>query len=95
MCRGTGAQIESTGRKGVRCAGRHVTHSGSLYVAEVRLSCLLLSTSGVDPESEADRADCRFIKRTSLSGFPAQSVSSSNVDALDSSYLLVLLTGTP
>ncbi|GJU52309.1 hypothetical protein Tco_1226023 [Tanacetum coccineum] len=33
-------------------------------------------------------------RRTSLTGFPAQSVRSSNVDALDSPYLLVLNTGT-
>ncbi|GKB28562.1 hypothetical protein Tco_0867963 [Tanacetum coccineum] len=33
-------------------------------------------------------------KRTSLTGFPAQSVRSSNADALDSLYLLVLNTGT-
>ncbi|GKD98652.1 hypothetical protein Tco_1382549, partial [Tanacetum coccineum] len=30
---------------------------------------------------------------TSLTGFPAQSVGSSNVIALDSPYLLVLITG--
>ncbi|GJR86291.1 hypothetical protein Tco_0210302 [Tanacetum coccineum] len=34
----------------------------------------------------------RFIKRTSFIGFPAQSVRSSNADALDSPYLLVLFT---
>ncbi|GKB24712.1 hypothetical protein Tco_0864113 [Tanacetum coccineum] len=33
-------------------------------------------------------------QRTSLKGFPAQSVRSSNAYALDSSYLLVLNTGT-
>ncbi|GKB96529.1 hypothetical protein Tco_0982666 [Tanacetum coccineum] len=33
-------------------------------------------------------------RRTSLTGFPAQSVRSSNADALDSPYLLVLNTGT-
>ncbi|GJS54784.1 hypothetical protein Tco_0628146 [Tanacetum coccineum] len=37
----------------------------------------------------------RFIIRTSLTGFPAQSVRSSNADALDSLYLLVLYIGTP
>ncbi|GJY46144.1 hypothetical protein Tco_0435207 [Tanacetum coccineum] len=43
---------------------------------------------------------CRFIIRTSLIGFPAQSVRSSNTEApedannaLDSPYLLVLFTG--
>ncbi|GKD42382.1 hypothetical protein Tco_1267027, partial [Tanacetum coccineum] len=30
------------------------------------------------------------LRRTSLTGFPAQSVRSSNADALDSPYLLVL-----
>ncbi|GJZ69185.1 hypothetical protein Tco_0632735 [Tanacetum coccineum] len=34
------------------------------------------------------------IRRTSLTGFPAQSVRSSNAIALDSPYLLVLITGT-
>ncbi|GJW23225.1 hypothetical protein Tco_0033847, partial [Tanacetum coccineum] len=34
------------------------------------------------------------IQRISLTGFPAQSVRSSNADALDSPYLLVLNTGT-
>nr|GEY67010.1 hypothetical protein [Tanacetum cinerariifolium] len=33
-------------------------------------------------------------RRISLTGFPAQSISSSNAIALDSSYLLVLITGT-
>ncbi|GJZ41281.1 hypothetical protein Tco_0588167 [Tanacetum coccineum] len=33
-------------------------------------------------------------KRTSLTGFPAQSIRSSNVVTLDSPYLLVLITGT-
>ncbi|GJW82238.1 ribonuclease H-like domain-containing protein [Tanacetum coccineum] len=33
-------------------------------------------------------------RRTSLTGFPAQSVGSSNADALDSPYLLVLIIGT-
>ncbi|GKA62603.1 hypothetical protein Tco_0762122 [Tanacetum coccineum] len=33
------------------------------------------------------------IQRISLTGFPAQSVRSSNADALDSPYLLVLITG--
>ncbi|GKA89402.1 reverse transcriptase domain-containing protein [Tanacetum coccineum] len=37
----------------------------------------------------------RFIIRTSLTGFPAQSVRSSNADALDSLYLLVSLYRTP
>nr|GEU29234.1 hypothetical protein [Tanacetum cinerariifolium] len=37
----------------------------------------------------------RFIKGTSLTGFPAQSVRSSNADALDSLYLLVSLYRTP
>ncbi|GKE41047.1 hypothetical protein Tco_1464452, partial [Tanacetum coccineum] len=32
-------------------------------------------------------------RRTSLTGFPAQSVRSSNAIALDSPYLLVLITG--
>ncbi|GKG18812.1 hypothetical protein Tco_0375911, partial [Tanacetum coccineum] len=34
------------------------------------------------------------IQRISLTGFPAQSIGSSNADALDSPYLLVLNTGT-
>ncbi|GKA57661.1 hypothetical protein Tco_0756849 [Tanacetum coccineum] len=33
-------------------------------------------------------------RRTSLTGFPAQSIRSSNAIALDSPYLLVLITGT-
>ncbi|GKA10444.1 hypothetical protein Tco_0689877 [Tanacetum coccineum] len=35
-----------------------------------------------------------FIQRISLTGFPAQSVGSSNTDVLDSPCLLVLITGT-
>ncbi|GKF08331.1 hypothetical protein Tco_0042555, partial [Tanacetum coccineum] len=34
------------------------------------------------------------LKRISLTGFPARSVRSSNAIALDSPYLLVLITGT-
>ncbi|GKB42852.1 hypothetical protein Tco_0887794, partial [Tanacetum coccineum] len=34
------------------------------------------------------------IQRISLTGFPAQSVGSSNTDVLDSPCLLVLITGT-
>ncbi|GJU67745.1 hypothetical protein Tco_1254004 [Tanacetum coccineum] len=38
---------------------------------------------------------CRFnLRRISLTGFLAQSVRSSNADALDSPYLLVLITRT-
>ncbi|GJT08035.1 hypothetical protein Tco_0842497 [Tanacetum coccineum] len=35
-----------------------------------------------------------MIQRISLTGFPAQSVGSSNTDVLDSPCLLVLITGT-
>ncbi|GJR35033.1 hypothetical protein Tco_1210717 [Tanacetum coccineum] len=38
-------------------------------------------------------AEVQF-RRTSLTGFPAQSIRSSNAIALDSPYLLVLITGT-
>ncbi|GKD14516.1 hypothetical protein Tco_1198923, partial [Tanacetum coccineum] len=40
----------------------------------------------------SDKQQIQF-KRISLTGFPAQSVRSSNVIALDSLYLLVLITG--
>ncbi|GJV22810.1 hypothetical protein Tco_1375505 [Tanacetum coccineum] len=39
------------------------------------------------------KIDVQF-RRTSLTGFPAQSIRSSNAIALDSPYLLVLITGT-
>ncbi|GJZ32148.1 hypothetical protein Tco_0577584, partial [Tanacetum coccineum] len=35
-----------------------------------------------------------ILRRISLTEFPSQSVRSSNADALDSAYLLVLITGT-
>ncbi|GJR59287.1 hypothetical protein Tco_1501449 [Tanacetum coccineum] len=38
----------------------------------------------IRPRGSLDRCDGRFIIRTSLTGFPAQSVRSSNADALDS-----------
>ncbi|GKA70133.1 hypothetical protein Tco_0776197 [Tanacetum coccineum] len=43
-----------------------------------------------------DSAGMRYIqfRRISLTGFPAQSVGSSNAIALDSRYLLVLITRT-
>nr|GFC15682.1 hypothetical protein [Tanacetum cinerariifolium] len=34
------------------------------------------------------------LRRTSLTGFPAQSIRSSNMIALDSPYLLILIIGT-
>ncbi|GJS77809.1 hypothetical protein Tco_0727690 [Tanacetum coccineum] len=44
---------------------------------------------------ENQSCESRFnLRRISLTGFPAQSVRSSNTDALDSPYLLVLVTGT-
>ncbi|GKB80583.1 hypothetical protein Tco_0947478 [Tanacetum coccineum] len=42
---------------------------------------------------EEEAIEVQF-RRTSLTGFPAQSIRSSNAIALDSSYLLVLITGT-
>nr|GEZ85120.1 hypothetical protein [Tanacetum cinerariifolium]GEZ85125.1 hypothetical protein [Tanacetum cinerariifolium] len=45
--------------------------------------------------SYSPHATGRFkFRRTSLTGFPAQSISSSNAFALDSPNLLVLITGT-
>ncbi|GJZ88882.1 hypothetical protein Tco_0660664 [Tanacetum coccineum] len=41
-----------------------------------------------------DFMKCKPIQRISLTGFPAQSVGSSNTDVLDSPCLLVLITGT-
>ncbi|GJR57685.1 hypothetical protein Tco_1499847 [Tanacetum coccineum] len=41
-----------------------------------------------------DSSRVHFIQRISLTGFPAQSVGSSNTDVLDSPCLLVLITGT-
>nr|GEU75610.1 hypothetical protein [Tanacetum cinerariifolium] len=47
------------------------------------------------PISPKDKTGGRFnFGRTSLTGFPAQSIRSSNAIALDSPYLLVLVTGT-
>nr|GEY06110.1 hypothetical protein [Tanacetum cinerariifolium] len=47
----------------------------------------------MDESGDDEDEDVQF-KRTSLTGFPAQSIRSSNVIALDSPYLLVLITGT-
>nr|GEV47006.1 integrase, catalytic region, zinc finger, CCHC-type, peptidase aspartic, catalytic [Tanacetum cinerariifolium] len=48
-----------------------------------------------DLEVAFQKSTCRFnFRRTSLTGFPAQSIRSSNAIALESPYLLVLITGT-
>ncbi|GJT96487.1 hypothetical protein Tco_1092005 [Tanacetum coccineum] len=61
------------------------------------LSRMLSRRLDVDQESEMAfellRSKVQF-RRTSLTGFPAQSIRSSNAIALDSPYLLVLITGT-
>ncbi|GJR15440.1 hypothetical protein Tco_0798092 [Tanacetum coccineum] len=45
-------------------------------------------------ERSISRCTKRLIQRISLTGFPAQSVGSSNTDVLDTPCLLVLITGT-
>ncbi|GKC06826.1 hypothetical protein Tco_0998436, partial [Tanacetum coccineum] len=48
-------------------------------------------------DNDDDKIDCRYdvqFRRTSLTGFPAQSIRSSNAVALDSPKLLILITGT-
>ncbi|GJV61531.1 hypothetical protein Tco_1467631 [Tanacetum coccineum] len=47
----------------------------------------------VDGGADRNHGPVQF-RRTSLTGFPAQSIRSSNAIALDSPYLLVLITGT-
>ncbi|GJV87368.1 reverse transcriptase domain-containing protein [Tanacetum coccineum] len=48
----------------------------------------------LDVSLSVDVASLVQFRRTSLTGFPAQSIRSSNAIALDSPYLLVLITGT-
>ncbi|GKB68384.1 retrovirus-related pol polyprotein from transposon TNT 1-94, partial [Tanacetum coccineum] len=56
---------------------------------------LTVSTNGIDHTSDSYSFCLMFnFRRTSLTGFPAQSVGSSHAIALESSYLLVLITGT-
>nr|GEW52661.1 hypothetical protein [Tanacetum cinerariifolium] len=45
-------------------------------------------------DEELERGGRFNLRRTSVTGFPAQSIRFSNAIALDSSYLLVLITGT-
>ncbi|GJZ08164.1 hypothetical protein Tco_0542447 [Tanacetum coccineum] len=45
-------------------------------------------------QEKTARKTIKQIQRISLTGFPAQSVGSSNTDVLDSPCLLVLITGT-
>ncbi|GJY27498.1 retrovirus-related pol polyprotein from transposon TNT 1-94, partial [Tanacetum coccineum] len=61
-------------------AGNPVRDSSNLNLPE--------SQDGLQQEPKVQ------FRRTSLTGFPAQSIRSSNAVALDSSYLLVLITGT-
>ncbi|GKE82807.1 hypothetical protein Tco_1552807, partial [Tanacetum coccineum] len=59
------------------------------------LSIMFIGGSACTSEIAEDFDTCRFkLRRISLTGFPVQSVGSSNVDALDSSYLLVLIIRT-
>ncbi|GJX69089.1 hypothetical protein Tco_0304816 [Tanacetum coccineum] len=72
----------------------------SSYSATLTLSPKFLAPSLGPPDAVTRNCDavsmhCRFnLRRISLTGFPAQSVRSSNTIALDSLYLLVLITGT-
>ncbi|GJT85639.1 hypothetical protein Tco_1067356 [Tanacetum coccineum] len=47
-----------------------------------------------NPNKQCQTKEFTVIQRISLTGFPAQSVGSSNTDVLDSPCLLVLITGT-
>ncbi|GKA24926.1 hypothetical protein Tco_0710959 [Tanacetum coccineum] len=49
---------------------------------------------GLETKAKSGTSLTRLIQRISLTGFPAQSVGSSNTDVLDSPGLLVLITGT-
>ncbi|GJV01515.1 zinc finger, CCHC-type containing protein [Tanacetum coccineum] len=68
---------------------------GSLF-ARFRVPKALISDKGTYfCNSQLEKALQRYgIQRISLTGFPAQSVGSSNTDVLDSPCLLVLITGT-
>nr|GFA12955.1 hypothetical protein [Tanacetum cinerariifolium] len=62
---------------------------------EERLAFLEIKRREVEcREREIEQQDMRInLRRTSVTGFPAQSISSSNTVALDSPYVLVLNTG--
>ncbi|GKA06210.1 hypothetical protein Tco_0685434 [Tanacetum coccineum] len=62
----------------------------SEFVRNSSRACVMNSDSSWNEASPSPP----YIQRISLTGFPAQSVRSSNADALDSPYLLVLNTGT-
>ncbi|GJZ65175.1 hypothetical protein Tco_0621871 [Tanacetum coccineum] len=67
-----------------------LSSSWSLSCRRVVPSCFVI----FDLEPLSLSFDFVQFRRTSLTGFPAQSVRSSNAYALDSPYLLVLNTGT-
>ncbi|GJT38896.1 ty1-copia retrotransposon protein [Tanacetum coccineum] len=76
-------------------SGKTLALNNVLYVPSLQrnmVSGSLLVRAGL--ESFRFRSDKVQFRRTSLTGFPAQSVRSSNVIALDSPYLLVLITET-
>ncbi|GJW65562.1 hypothetical protein Tco_0117446 [Tanacetum coccineum] len=62
--------------------------------ATIRQLCRLVPSCFVIFDLEPLSLSLDFIQRISLTGFPAQSIGSSNTDVLDLPCLLVLITGT-
>ncbi|GJW33095.1 hypothetical protein Tco_0053127 [Tanacetum coccineum] len=69
----------------------HNQHAHALHLLE---SSLIISLDRLDILKEDLFEHEHLIQRISLTGFPAQSVGSSNTDVLDLPCLLVLITGT-
>ncbi|GJX38331.1 hypothetical protein Tco_0251634 [Tanacetum coccineum] len=80
----TSKYVVPTGRVKVP-AGRYVVPTGKDNV---------IVSAGRSKVIPAGRTILVLIQRISLTGFPAQSVGSSNTNVLDSPCLLVLITGT-
>ncbi|GJY47397.1 hypothetical protein Tco_0436460 [Tanacetum coccineum] len=70
--------------------------SNRAVLFDLRLRPRLIAVDGLDGTERGYQGRClgEVIQRISLTGFPAQSVGSSNTDVLDSPCLLVLITGT-
>ncbi|GJS05321.1 putative ribonuclease H-like domain-containing protein [Tanacetum coccineum] len=66
----------------------------TLRLSEAEFMVLLLHAPLWASTLDSESNDGLWIQRISLTGFPAQSVGSSNTDVLDSPCLLVLITGT-
>ncbi|GJT12741.1 RNA-directed DNA polymerase, eukaryota, reverse transcriptase zinc-binding domain protein [Tanacetum coccineum] len=83
----------SVGRQFMTSSGIQVCVGDSKYVCGLLSRCLMNDSMGVQLARIRIKDLVQF-RRTSLTGFPTQSIRSSYAIALDSPFLLVLITGT-